>query len=266
MAVLMIPFLTFGAVAAYVAGVGAASWWASRGGPAPPLGLEYVASGALQLGWMTCAARGRAPVLTGVGFVTSVSLCRDGFRTFQRGEAPWTAAVLIESLVLLVALALRSPVGLAERLRRWRRARDEMALQIRMGDGLLPWARDCVARLIAGRADVPLCQTFRRLAAELAEVQNRLAFKVSGWVGPEPLRQFLQVGAAQLLTQAEHASATLAVELEKRTLALAAACREQCDSLPGLAPDERSRAARQCEELLFDLMQPAGQTVLRRRP
>jgi hypothetical protein len=71
---------------------------------------------------------------------------------------------------------------------------------------------------------------------------------------PEQVRQKVRTGAARLLSQAEQARTALAVELERQALAVAAACREECEALAGLSAEERARAARQCEELLLDLM------------
>lgn len=250
----MIPLLVLAGLAVWVAGVGGAAWWASLRGSVPPLAAACAAAGALHLAWISAAVARHAPLLVWPAWLTSFWLCRRGFLAFQPGESRWLSPATLEGLVLLVALALRTPEPLAARLARWRRARDEIALQLRMGDGLVPWARDAARRLLRGRAELPVCGSFRRLVGELADVEQRLAWKVSSLAAPEQLRQFVQSGASQLLAQAEEARAALAIELERRTLALAAACREQCDLLPGLSSEERARAARQCEELLLDLV------------
>jgi len=263
-ALLVVPLVVFGALAAYISGLGALAWWGTQSGAAAPAAPAYLASGALHLAWIQCAASRRAPLVAWVGFFVSLSLCRRGLASLPGGSASWAGPALLEGLVLLIALAVRSPLGLAERLARWRRARADIALQLRMGDGLLPWARDCGRRLLAGRADLPLAHTFQRLAAELAEIDGRLGLAVSNLAAPEQLRQFLHAGASELLAEAEQAGATLAVELERRALALAAACREQCESIPGLSAEERARAAQQCEAFVLNLLPPAG-SISRRR-
>jgi len=262
---MMLPLVVFGALAAYVAGLGAAAWWASLGGAAAPA-PAFLASGALHLAWIHCAASRRAPLLAWAGFLVSLSLCRLGLASLAGGNASWARPAILEGLVLLIALSVRSPLSLAERLGRWRRARADIALQLRMGDGLLPWARECGRRFLAGRADLPLSQTFRRLAAELAEIDRRLGLAVSNLAAPEQLRQFVQAGASELLAEAEQAGAALAVELERRALALAAACREQCESLPGLSDEERARAARQCEAFVLNLLPLAGSISRSKQP
>lgn len=254
MATLILPLVVLGSLAAYVAGVGGAAWWANLSGGAPPLLAACTAAGALHLAWISATVFRRAPLLVWPALLTSIWLCRRGLATFQGGEPGWWPAALLETLALLVALAMRDPEPLAQRLARWRRARDEIALQLRMADGLLPWVRESAGRLFWGRAELPVCRTFRRLAGELADLDDRLGGKVSGLAAPEQLRQLVHSAASQLLARAQEARSALAVELERRTLALAAAFREQCEALPGLTAEERSRASRQCEELLLDLM------------
>jgi len=263
-ALLVVPLVVFGAFATFVSGLGAAAWWGTQGGASAPPALVHVASGALHLAWIHCAASRRAPLLAWAGCLLSLSMCRQGFASLPGRNASWASPALLEGLVLLIAWAFRSPLSMAERLGRWRRARADIALQLRMGDGLLPWARECGRRLIAGRADPPLCHTFERLAAELAEVDRRLGSAVSNLAAPEQLRQFLHAGASELLAEAEQAGAALAVELERRALALAATCREQCESIPGLSAEERARAARQCEAFVLNLLPTAGSTTPRK--
>jgi hypothetical protein len=263
-ALLVVPLVVFGALAAYISGLGALAWWGTQSGAAAPAAPAYLASGALHLAWIQCAASRRAPLVAWVGFFVSLSLCRRGLASLPGGSASWAGPALLEGLALLIARAVRSPLGLAERLARWRRARADIALQLRLGDGLLPWARDCGRRLLAGRADLPLAHTFQRLAAELAEIDGRLGLAVSNLAAPEQLRQFLHAGASELLAEAEQAGAALAVELERRALALAAACREQCESIPGLSAEERARAARQCEAFVLNLLPTAGSTTPRK--
>jgi hypothetical protein len=263
---LILPLVVLGALAAYVAGLGAVAWWQTQGGAAAPAAPAYLASAGLHLAWIQCAASRRAPLVAWVGFLVSLSLCRRGLASLPGGSASWAGPALLEGLVLLIALAVRSPVSLAERLARWRRARADIALQLRLGDGLLPWARDCGRRLIAGRADSPLVPTFQRLTAELAEIDGRLGLAVSNLAAPEQLRQFVKAGASQLLAEAEQAGAALAVELERRALALAAACREQCESIPSLPAEERTHAARQCEAFVLNLLPLAGSITRSKEP
>ena len=257
-ALLVVSLAVFGTLAGYVAGLGALAWWETQIGAAASAAPAYVASAALHLAWIQCAVSGRAPLVVWIGFPVSLCLCHCGLASLPHGKTSWAAPALLEGLVLLMAFALRPPIGLADRLARWRRARADIALQLRMGDGLLPWAGECARRLISGRADIPVAPTFQRLAAELAEIDGHLGLAVSNLAAPESLRQFLLAGAAELLAEAERASARLAVQLERRAMALAAACRDHVESIPGLSAEERARAARQCEAFVMNLLPGTG--------
>ena len=262
-ALIFIPLLVFAGLAAHVAGLGVMAWWGKQAGTAAPLWLSYLASGALHMAWIYCAASRQSPLCLAVAFLLSLSLCSHGLRALPGGHGSLLGPMLIEGLPLMTAWMLRPPLRLSERLARWRRARAEIALQLRMGDGLLPWARDSARRLIVGKADLPVCPNFRRLAAQLAETAWRPGPDVSILAAPEELRQFVQTGASELLVEAERAAAALAVELERRSIDLAAACREQCEAISGLTTDDRARLARQCETFLLNLPLLAG--IMRRR-
>ncbi len=257
MRILMLPLLALSALAVYVSGNGAAVWWSGRLGAAPHLACALAASAALHAAWLVCAARRRAPLLA-AGFLASLWFSRHGLAALRPSEPPMAAAVLIEALPLLIAFAMTNPKSWAERLSGWRRARADIILQLQMSDGILPWFRKALTQFIGGAAQIPVSPTFQRLTAGLAGVESRLAVRVASLAAPEQLRQFVLSSAAGLLAQAEQASQALAIDLERRTLALAAACREQCDLLTGVAPADRQRLARQCEELLFDLVRHAG--------
>jgi len=154
-AVMFLPVVVFGALASYVSGLGAAAWWAGQAAGGPPAALAHVAGGALHLAWLHCAALRRAPLVGCAAFLVSLIPCRQGLASLLGGSSSWTGPMLLEGLPLMTALALCKPPSLAARLARWRRSRAEIALQLRMGDGLLPWARECGRRLIYGRADLP---------------------------------------------------------------------------------------------------------------
>ena len=257
-ALLVVALVVLSSLAAYVAGLGAFAWWRMQGGSAASAAPAHLASAALHLAWILCAASRQGGLVALAGLLVSLYFCRCGLASLAGGSASRAGPWLLEGLVLLIALGLRPPLGLAERLARWRRARADIALQLRMGDGLLPWAGECARRLISGRADIPVAPTFQRLAAELAEIDGHLGLAVSNLAAPESLRQFLLAGAAELLAEAERASARLAVQLERRAMALAAACRDHVESIPGLSAEERARAARQCEAFMMNLLPGTG--------
>jgi hypothetical protein len=58
------------------------------------------------------------------------------------------------------------------------------------------------------------------------------------------------------LAGAETSAARFTIDLEKKALSAAAACREQCGELEELSSQKRQQLADQCESLLFELIRP----------
>jgi hypothetical protein len=144
-------------------------------------------------------------------------------------------AFCLELLPLLLALSLCDRSPWSERLALWRRSRSEIAVQLRMGDGLLPWMRRCGRQMLIGAPDTPAGVNYRRLLAELADAEHRMRVRLGHLVMPEQLRQSILSCAASLVGLAEASSARLAVELEQQTLTGIAAWRAVCRK------DRRSR-------------------------
>lgn len=249
-----LALVILGTVAVYVSGAGAAAWWAAQAGSPPPLAQGWLVSAGLHLAWVGSAACGRSHLLVLAGFPTSVWLCRRGFLSLSNVGSPLVAAFLLQGLVLLLAFSFRPPLPPAARLARWRRTLADIETQLRMTDGLASWTHRCLRHLCLGQRQVPLLGGLERLPAELAEVESRLGTELVRVAAPESLRQFLQSAVADLATEAERICAAAAEELERRTLALAAACRERCDDLPDLSPEKRAQLARQCEQVLVETL------------
>jgi hypothetical protein len=246
MVTLVLPLLVLGPLAAYLGGLGLAAEWR------PVFPLEYVIAGALHACWVLPVAR-RHWLLVPLCWPCSVYFCCQGIRRLDAGAPAFGAALLLEGICLLLALSLTTVEPWAERLARWRRARADILTQLRMGAGLLPWARQCARQLLTGAPDTPLGADYQRFAAALADAEHRLRVRLTHIALPEQLRQAILTSASAMMARAEASAAQRAIELEQQALAAAAACREQCERLEHLTPDQRRQLAGQCEALLLEL-------------
>ena len=131
-----------------------------------------------------------------------------------------------------------------------------MTAQLHMSQGILPWLRDSAAHLMTGAADAPLGADYQRFLAQMADAEYRLHVRLSHVALPEQLRQSVLSNAAAILAGVETSATRLTIDLEKKALSAAAACREQCGELEDLSPQQRQKLADQCESLLFELIRP----------
>jgi hypothetical protein len=135
-----------------------AAIWLTAAGLVPhlpataPQGTAFLAAAALHASWLGGVAARRAWATAAVAFWVCYPLCRDGIAIAAPGLAGFCPALLLESLLLCLTLALRPPASWPERLARWRRARAASTAQLLLADGLAPWAADTARRLFSGRA------------------------------------------------------------------------------------------------------------------
>lgn len=253
---LVVPLFVLTALASYVAGLGFRQCWTDRAGEPPVLYLEQVISGALHLGWVLCVAYRGGTFVTAVCWTSSLVACDEGLGSIS-GTAPSSLlALTIEGIPLLLAMSLTPSSSVAERLARWRRARSEISVQLRMGEGLVHWLPAAFRQFLKGTADMPAGSSYRRFLAEMADAEHTLRIRLNCLAIPEQLRQSILTTANSLVGQAEKSAAILAMEFERQALNAAAVCRDQCEDLENMQPDEKAALAKQCEDLFLELVHP----------
>src|SRR5438093_11538302 len=90
-------------------------------------------------------------LLTVLAWTTSFYWTGAGMTAVAPGYAFISAAVL-ESTCLLLSKR-NGWIPLSERIASWRREQARIALQLRMSEGLLPWARRVIRQAICGRPE-----------------------------------------------------------------------------------------------------------------
>jgi hypothetical protein len=244
-------------LASYVAGLGLRREWISQTGELPPWNVEQVLSAALHMAWICCAVSRRGAPVTVICWAASLYACYSGLCSLNKAEHSLAYALMLETIPLLLARALFPSPPLAERLARWRRARADISVQLRMSEGLFPWLPVSVVRFFKGPTESPAGTSYRRFLAELADAEIKLRIRLGGLGLPEHLRQTILSSASALVGQAEKSAAGLAIDLERQALNAAAACRDQCEELKDLQPQEKDALAKQCEALFLELVHPA---------
>lgn len=246
------PLVVLTACATYITAGGLDLVTASADTPRAWL-VALVLALALHMAWILGAIERTAIGLIVVCWPISVTLCARGFHIAGLTAHPLSTALLLEIILLLSALALTPRASWAERLARWRRARAAIDVQLKMSDGLLPWIRRAAGAMVAGQAATPVSMTLRRMTAELADVEHALGRHVTQMALPETIRQTLETAAHAVVAEAQTGSARLAMEVERHALAAATECRDVCERLDDLSPDDRNRVATRCEVFLVDL-------------
>jgi hypothetical protein len=246
--ILLLPLLILGTLASYVAGLGCAVYWQTR------LPLEYLISGALHASWILPATRRSGFALTATCWTATVWLAGKGIGTLYVTGSNLLLALLLEGVCLLLAVSLAPPEPWSERLARWRRARAEVAIQLRMGHGIVPWCRSCWRQFTIGAADTPVGSDYQRFAAALADAEHRLQVRLNRAAVPEQLRESILANAAAVVARSETAAAQRAIEVEQQALSAAAVCREQCERMGHLTAPERKALASQCEQVFLELI------------
>jgi hypothetical protein len=256
MRVLVIPLVVLGGGAAFLAGIGIAQTWMPQDVGLPFICLPFMISAALHASWIFPAARRRSPYLVILAWLLSFHYCYHGLMVLANGANPFAGALVAETIILLLAQALTPGSTWGERLARWRRARSEISIQLRMGDGILSWFPPSLRRFLLGSSEIPSGTSYGRFVAELRDAEHSLRIRLSRLAIPEHLRQSILSSASDLLGQAEKSAAGQAIEMERHALVAAAACRDECENLEGLQPQEKSVLGRQCEDLFLDLVHP----------
>src|SRR5438105_2389909 len=128
-----IPFVVIAAGAAYVSGEGLArSWYV----PSP---FQYLITGALHAVYVLRPPKTQ-PLLCAICWCTCFYLACEGMRLLGSAYPLAPAAVLEFVCLSLAARSLRA-FSISARLTEWRRAQAQIAVQLRMSEGLLPWIR-----------------------------------------------------------------------------------------------------------------------------
>ncbi len=247
---LVFPLLVLSALASFLAGLGVAARWHT------PFPLEQGIAAALHATWLLGASRKAGLMLTFVSWVTTVWLARAGFATVNAAAPRLPLALLLEGICLMLAFSIAGPDPWPDRLARWRRTRADILTQLRMGHGILPWARMCLRQFASGAADAPLGSDYQRFAAALADAEHRLRIRLNRAAVPERLRQSILGNVSAIVARAETSAAQRAIELEQQALAAAAACREQCERMEDLPISQRQALAGQCEQVFLELARP----------
>jgi hypothetical protein len=259
MMTLIVPLLIVGSVAAFLGGLGIENAWLAVIGSYPSFPFQYLISAALHAAWIIPAARRTAAGLVLTGWLASLHFCHAGLALTGSGGQAFAYSLLAESITLLLALALSPTTSWGERLARWRRARAEISMQLRMGEGLVSWLMPSVQQLLIGTAAMPSGCDYRRFSAELADAEHRLKTRLRGIILPEQVRQSILACANDLVGRAEANAARTGFELERMALAAAASCREQIEGMSSITAEQRKALADQCESLFFELIAPARQ-------
>jgi hypothetical protein len=257
---LLFPLLVLAGLASYMTAAGFDAVWFEHAARTPPPLVTLLVAGALHAAWILCAAERRAAGLVAISWPMSIHFSRLGLRAEGFGASALLYALVAETILLALAASLAPPLPWAERLARWRRARADIAVQLRMAEGVVPWLRDAIARFVRGVPELPAGSGFRRLVADLTDADCRLHVSVARLGAPEHLRQSVITSGTRLLSNAERAASRLSLDLEQQALAAVAACRDECEQLPGLAQPERQALAKQCEMVLLDLAKLSPQT------
>jgi hypothetical protein len=255
MRALLAPLLPLAALAAWLDAIGLADVWHGHAGTMPPLVVCLVVGAALEASWLLAASRGmrRLPI----AWLLAVVLSRDGLHASAFGTAASIDACALHALLLGLASLRADPLSWSERLAAWRRARQRIATELRLGDGLLPWARECWTRILTGRAEHPSATAFDRLIADLDDAGAHTRTRLTALTLPDAVRQAASNAVHAIARRAETAAADLALAIERASLDEAAACRDLIGGLTDRSPEEREQLAAACESLLVDLAVPA---------
>ena len=216
---------------------------------------------ALHLVWIVPALRRTNPILVGVSWLVTMYLTAGGFAVLTETQ-PTTAAPVLDTLILGLALAHTPAASWPDRLARWRRSRERIATELRMGDGLIPWLRSIASRITHGEADRPRSSAFDVLVANLDRSNDRIHRTIASLALPDAVRESLRTTAQRIVTDAETTLARMAIDLERRALDHAALCRDAILALDYIPDAERDRLAHDCESLILDLAHDVGSVAL----
>jgi hypothetical protein len=265
---LLVPAVLLAAAGVWLTNAALIARWLTATGKPPASASCLVLAVALHLAWLLPATFRRNPTLVAVAWGVTLTTCRNGLLALGV-ESALGPALLLEGLPLALALAaaLGAAPGLSwcDRLTEWRRAQQAITTQLRMSEGLLPWLRASLRRLLFNRPDRPAA-SFDRAMADLADADHRLQLRVSQLAMPDELKAVVQCAAQALVACAEARAAETTIALEQQALEAAAACRDRVAAWPGLSPRQADALGHACERLLLDLAATAVPHVVPQRP
>lgn len=254
----LLPSVPLAALAAWLATLGLEGLWLTETGGAPPRAAVLVVAAALHTAWLLPATRRSHVALVGIAWLVTAGMCRDGLLAAGFATGATTYAVVLEGIVLALAFSATDSAPWADRLARWRRARQRITTELRMSEGLAPWLRTSVSRLLTGRPERPVAAAFDRIVAELADANERMQRRVTALALPDAVRQSMLTAARAITARAETAAAEMSITIERQALDEAAACGDAIAHLPDVPAAERERLARKCESLMLDLAHGLG--------
>lgn len=250
---LTIPLVPLAVLGACLTALGLSDVWHWHTHSTPDLPSAIVIAAALHAAWVVPAVLGRQRFLTAAGWLVTVGFCRTGLRASGFDSSAGWYALVLESIVLAIACGHGASIPWSERLAAWRRSRERIATEVRMGEGLLPWSRAVLARVFTGRADRPVSSAFQHVAAELADADDRMRQSIAALALPDAAADVMRTAVRTIATRAEATAAELAIVVERVALEQAAACRDAIARLKDLPAADRERIGGACESLLLDL-------------
>lgn len=158
----LVPLAAMGVAGVWFSGLGIvrAGWVDGH-----PEWMGLAAGASLEVSWIGAACSGRAGLLGVFGWALSFWLAIHG------GGVPGGLAQVI---ALLQARTLGPAETLAERLARWRRAREAISVQLEMSQGVVPWIGRAARQFWSGRAPGRTVDATRMVAEmEDAEIMAR---------------------------------------------------------------------------------------------
>lgn len=250
---LLLPLLVLSATSCYLSGIGLNEFWLSHTARQAIWPAPYVISAALHAAWIWCAAHPRAGGAMLTTWVFAFLSCRAGLLAAGFATHAFMYAFLAEGAPLALALALTN-MSWSERLASWRRARADIATQLRMGQGIIPWMSSCVRQLLTGSAERPAGIDSHRLIADLTDAECRLRVRLSRMAIPEQVRQSILTQSATVMAEAELAAARFGLDLEQKVLTATAVCRDLCAHVEDTQPDQQQALAAECESHFLNLI------------
>jgi len=260
---LAIALVPLALLASYLAAEGLTYFWVSETTRTAEPAVTYIAAAALHAAWVLPAQTGRRPVLVAVAWLITAGLTSDGLTAAGVETGAAVNALLLEGIVLALAASSAPVQPWPDRVARWRRTRTRITTELRMAQGLIPWTRTSVGRFLFGEPDRPLSASFERIVSDLADHEDRMRRTVASLTLPDAVRDSLHTAAQTIVADAEATTARMAIELERRALDHAAACRDGVMALDDVPEAERERLARECESLILDLAHSIGTAGVR---
>jgi hypothetical protein len=165
------------------------------------------------------------------------------------------SAYVVEVVLAAVALSGGPVHTIASHLADWRESRAEIARQLKMSEGLLPWLAKCSEQVWRGQPESPIAAAHLWVRAALSQAVHRAECQIAEKVDHEEFRQLALTALDGTAHFATIAFAQAAIDCEQRALSAAAELREAVQCLP-LPPSERERLAEECEAQLLSLILP----------